>query len=307
MLTKVSILLPVLSFNKVNNSIAMKTILVPTDFSSAARNAADYAIELAKEWNAQIKLLHVYALPYIPTDPPVPISSYIEEQKLDADQRLLEEQRRLQKNTAVSISYEARLNTKSAEILEAELAKDVKLIVMGTKHPNPLDEYIFGNTTIDVTRKASKPVLLVPVDHTYNKLEKIGFACDLRSTGITEAIAVLKSFAPSPNKEVIVLNVRYENEPASEDSIKVGQQIDKQLAGVNHHFSFYEDNNLTHAIDVFIQTEKPDVLALVKHRYDLLGQLFHRSTVRTESFHCKIPLLSLPDMRKISSTYFFTY
>ena len=34
----------------------MKTILVPTDFSDAANNAAEYAIKLAKEIKAQVVL-----------------------------------------------------------------------------------------------------------------------------------------------------------------------------------------------------------------------------------------------------------
>ena len=41
----------------------MKSILVPTDFSTEANNALDFAIQLAKKTDAQIKLLHVIELP----------------------------------------------------------------------------------------------------------------------------------------------------------------------------------------------------------------------------------------------------
>ncbi|MES1181580.1 MAG: universal stress protein, partial [Flavobacterium sp.] len=43
----------------------MKTILVPTDFSDAARNASEYAIEYAKEFGYKLLLCHVYHLPVI--------------------------------------------------------------------------------------------------------------------------------------------------------------------------------------------------------------------------------------------------
>jgi len=38
----------------------MKTILVPTDFSKIARNAIDYAVEIAKLTKAKLILFHVY-------------------------------------------------------------------------------------------------------------------------------------------------------------------------------------------------------------------------------------------------------
>ena len=41
----------------------MKTILVPTDFSKSASNAAEYAVNLAKEIKATVLLFHVYHVP----------------------------------------------------------------------------------------------------------------------------------------------------------------------------------------------------------------------------------------------------
>src|ERR1035437_1073463 len=41
----------------------MKTILVPTDFSSPAENAARYALYLAKRIKASIKLCNVFKVP----------------------------------------------------------------------------------------------------------------------------------------------------------------------------------------------------------------------------------------------------
>ena len=50
----------------------MKTIIVPTDFSSTASNAVDYAIAMAKEINASIVLLNAYQVPVAVTaDTPI--------------------------------------------------------------------------------------------------------------------------------------------------------------------------------------------------------------------------------------------
>lgn len=49
----------------------MKTILVPTDFSKIARNAIDYAVEIAKLTKAKLVLFHVYHVPVVPVEIPI--------------------------------------------------------------------------------------------------------------------------------------------------------------------------------------------------------------------------------------------
>src|SRR5436190_24120946 len=39
--------------------VALKRILVPVDFSAASRKAAQYAVAFAKQFNAEVLLLHV--------------------------------------------------------------------------------------------------------------------------------------------------------------------------------------------------------------------------------------------------------
>jgi nucleotide-binding universal stress UspA family protein len=53
----------------------MKTILVPTDFSEAAKNAAEYAINLAKVLNTKVTLFHVYHVPLPISEVPIMVSA----------------------------------------------------------------------------------------------------------------------------------------------------------------------------------------------------------------------------------------
>ena len=67
----------------------METILIPTDLSSAAANALDYGIELAKFFNARIVLVNAYPVPNISYEIPFPVETIstmqnISEEKLDA-------------------------------------------------------------------------------------------------------------------------------------------------------------------------------------------------------------------------------
>ncbi|MBK8953866.1 MAG: universal stress protein [Chitinophagaceae bacterium] len=49
----------------------MKTIIISTDFSAAATNAMNYAIDMAKAINASVLLFHVYQVPVSISDTPV--------------------------------------------------------------------------------------------------------------------------------------------------------------------------------------------------------------------------------------------
>jgi len=42
--------------------IPLKTILVPVDFSDDSRRALEYAVELARQYQAKIHLLHSYPI-----------------------------------------------------------------------------------------------------------------------------------------------------------------------------------------------------------------------------------------------------
>ena len=55
-------------------NVYMKTIVVATDFSSCALNAAGYAADMALAVGADMLLLHVYYMPAIYSEIPVAFS-----------------------------------------------------------------------------------------------------------------------------------------------------------------------------------------------------------------------------------------
>src|SRR6186997_2707506 len=76
----------------------MKTIIVATDFSPAALNAANYAADMALAIKADILLLHVYQIPEIYLEVPVAFSE--EEMIYDAEKELMDLKKVLAARTA---------------------------------------------------------------------------------------------------------------------------------------------------------------------------------------------------------------
>jgi len=55
---------------QVRHTVGLQRILVPTDLSPGGHKAVDYAVALAEHFNAQLTLLHVYAVPGLSSYPP---------------------------------------------------------------------------------------------------------------------------------------------------------------------------------------------------------------------------------------------
>jgi nucleotide-binding universal stress UspA family protein len=143
---------------------ALKTILVPTDFSDASNAALDYAKGLAGAFGASVHLVHVMedllahawsAEVYVASMP-----NLREEIEKEARERL----------TAMLTDGErAHLRVQTAlvagnpflEIIRYAKANDVDLIVMGTHGRGAIAHILLGSVAEKVVRKSPCPVLTV--------------------------------------------------------------------------------------------------------------------------------------------------
>ena len=144
--------------------IAIRRILVPTDFGECAAPAVRYAAELADKFGAELVLLHVVqdaalALPdaVMPTPVPGPTSALI-----DAGQDGLANLITAENLEPRNPRAEVRVGSPAAEIVAA--AKDLKadLLCVGTHGRGGLARVILGSVAELVLRQAPCPVLVRP-------------------------------------------------------------------------------------------------------------------------------------------------
>ncbi|HEY3119644.1 MAG TPA: universal stress protein [Vicinamibacteria bacterium] len=139
----------------------LRKILVPTDFSESARRALDYGLAFARDYQAELILLHVVeAVPvgYASDLFPVPVAEMYQEVSAYARAELA----KLAAEAAgqgVTTRERVLQGKPSAEIVRLAAEEAVDLIVLGTHGKDLLDQAIFGSTTERVVRKAPCPVL----------------------------------------------------------------------------------------------------------------------------------------------------
>jgi nucleotide-binding universal stress UspA family protein len=143
--------------------IKLKRLLLPTDFSESATHAFTYAASFAREYEAELYVLHVievlpmgYAgelFPTAMTEVVDQISGYVrtEMAKLAAEAR--------SRGSQTVIERIAR-GKPSSEIVRVAREDEIDMIVLGTHGHGVLNRALFGSTTDRIMRKAPCPVLV---------------------------------------------------------------------------------------------------------------------------------------------------
>jgi nucleotide-binding universal stress UspA family protein len=270
----------------------MKTIIVPTDFSTAAENALHYAVNMAKDIGASLTLVHVYQIPVSMSDVPVIVVS-VEELKRSAETKIGELKQAVEHITSgtLKVYSEARLGNIVDEL--EDLCKQVKpfAIVMGSKGSSAVDRILFGSTTLTVIRDFSWPVIVIPPGSIYKKIRKIGFACDfnqvIETTPTPFIIEIVKTF----NADLHVLNVDYEHRLFKRGSADESVLLHEMLSDLNPSYHFIEHENVEAGINEFAETHNLDLLITIPKKHKLLEGLFRKSHTKKLVFESHVPIM----------------
>ena len=139
-----------------------KKILVATDTSEYSKKALVAAIDLAKEFDAQIELFHVIDYPAMYGGLSLSVDTYVlsDGKQAELSAHVMESTLKGIDTKGVAIEKKSVMGNPAVEIV-AESAKGFDLIVIGTSGHSPLGGAIIGSVTQKVVGKASCPVLAV--------------------------------------------------------------------------------------------------------------------------------------------------
>jgi nucleotide-binding universal stress UspA family protein len=150
--------LPPISLPEVN----LRKILVPIDFSEPSRKAMQYALSFAKQFNAEVLLLHVIEFIPMPVPPLAVVHDEVTQGKLheSAAKELAQWRERFGQQMGIRASVRDGISA-HAEIVNAAIEGNIDLIVLGMKGRSGLAHLLIGSTAERVVRHAPCPVLVV--------------------------------------------------------------------------------------------------------------------------------------------------
>jgi len=273
----------------------MKHILFPTDFSEVAKNAYLYALKFADALEAEITVLHVYDLP-ITDMPPMPettqeVFDIVELNQFEsfrdelAELHSIAEKHKLGHIKLKNVLQYGDLVYNINKICEEE---DVEMIIMGTKGASGLKETFLGSTTGSVITNAKVPVLGIPENAEFVKINNIAFTTqyqDRDNDALTKTLELSHLF----NARVQCLYIKNADDP---------DDIDERI---NEWKIYYRDENIDlfnidgqdieQSIINFIENQNTNLLVMRTHKRGFFESLFHSSLTKKMAYHTKIPLL----------------
>lgn len=286
----------------------MKMILIPTDFSLAAKNAARYAMHLAKEMHANIKLCNAVMVPV-----EVPLAAYVtvplvtfeamEEAAQGELKRTANKMAELDQIETASdtyhpvIDYEVGIGSVSYVVTNLVHNYKVNLVVMGMTGASGVMHFLFGSNSRAMVEATNFPVLFVPFDASYRKLNKIAFATDLSKADIT-VIHVLAGFARVFNAEILLVHI---SDDAPDGDSEFRKKIDEFLTEVtnkvNYHKIYYQhvlNERVGDGLDWLAEYGQIQILAMVHRKQNILYRLFKGSYTQRVRKQIEIPLMVFP-------------
>ena len=142
--------------------LAIKSILVPLDFSASSERALDYAAALARQFKAKLTLLHVVepvATPDFAASFPLAMEN--DQAKAAAKKHLESVAKAARISRGRVEKMLVRFGRSFHEITDAARTRKVDLIVISTHGYTGVKHALLGSTTERVVRHAHCPVLVV--------------------------------------------------------------------------------------------------------------------------------------------------
>lgn len=273
----------------------MNGILFPTDFSKNAENALQFAVEIAKKFNAELHIVYAYQMPYASS---APITSKLSDTLRDVAEKDL-------------LAYENEIICKYKwdNIFTKAIAGDVinvvddyshnmgiDLIVMGTKGASGIKEVLIGSNAEEVVKHADKPVLIVPEKAHSSSITKVAFAADFHRIKDKKLFNPYLSFIKQFNAETMLVNIeKDENNIYSSRKTYHATNLDKIFADVKHSFNFEVNVDVLEGINSFIKQNNCDMLAVLSRKHNFFEKIFHKSITNALTCHTEIPMFVIKE------------
>lgn len=269
----------------------MKKILIPTDFSDNAKNAADYGMTLFDSEATTFIFLNALFVPYSAGEIAY---SYDDVSSKNSEQLFELEKKRIAKffpNLKGKLENHFELGEVANIVSSYAKDNNIDNIVMGTKGASGLGEVLVGSRASSIIKKVDCPIVIVPENARFKKPEKILFTTDKELQEENLDIGILLEIAKKYDSAVHGLYVSKTGENMDVESTFIKYDLDLKMVDVKHDLDVDINKNTAEAIENYSKKYPTDLIAMVSTKGNLFHELFHKSVTKKVAMHTDIPML----------------
>lgn len=272
----------------------MKNILLPTDFSDNSINAINYAIDLFYNKECSFHILNVQKQSDFVLDDFMTESSNTTVHNTiakDNKTKLKEFSENIKKehpNKELDFNLLFDFDNLIHAIKEAISYKNIDLIIMGSNGATGTREIIFGSNTLNVIRKVNCPVLVIPENYKFKKVNSILFSSEDCKAYTKQNTKLLQDLVKENKATLSVADVSFLSKNTSEKSF-----LDN-IFDVEYNYFKIKDVPESMAVRTIIQLFNYEIYALfINTEFTFLDRFLYTSKDQEISYKTKIPLLVL--------------
>jgi nucleotide-binding universal stress UspA family protein len=275
--------------------IAIKNILVPTDFSATAHGALQYSKVLAQALAAEITVLYVKSYLFDASSIVIPLDTQENEARLnEAMQDFINDDTDEDDNMMVKTTIKTKIlrGESVSEIVQLSHSDEVDLIVMGNTGLQDFLTKIMGSTSLDVSNKAHCPVILIPRDAKWSPIERILYASNIESITHT-MVRELADFAESFGATIHFVHICDDTQEV--DNVLVDKIWAKLYENSKASFPFeihtVYGSDIVEQLREYAYKNAISLIAFVSKHRNFWQNLVHNSVTESMAISTEIPLL----------------
>ncbi|MCY7360044.1 MAG: universal stress protein [Rudanella sp.] len=271
----------------------MKTIILATDFSPMANQAAMFANQLAHDQKASLILLHIYqgwATDPARTDDVFRSEDTVRANSEEALQRLADTLG--EGGMAVPIRCIAHEGSVKATLRLVSQSEGADLLMMSTVGSTPRTAQIMGSVASELIAETEIPLLLIPPGVTYGGLKNVVLCINLAAPPDTIAFGRALGFSRSFGSVINVLCVSYNMDDA--DTHEQAKQIRQLLIQQPHTFTINAGEGEIHdTLLNFAHDSKANLIMMLPQMRNWFWKLFSEGETQRMARLTDIPLLAV--------------
>jgi nucleotide-binding universal stress UspA family protein len=278
----------------------MKKILIPTDFSTCAKAAEDYAFNLAKKIKAELVFLHIVITPVDWAKLTKEQENFFPETRAAITNA--KEKLKVLLSRAESEGIDARkllvFNDGNEKIHKYVESEHIDLVVMGSHGQYGFKEHMLGSNTYSMIRRSSVPVFVVKESNDKTAMNKLVFATNFREeTG--ESFRSAEELAETLGAKLEILFV---NTPTyfmeTNDIINLGRSYLKEFGNYAYDINIIDAFKEERGIIQFAEKSKADGIAVITFGKSDLMQYFSPSITENLIAMTDLPVVSIRKLKK---------
>lgn len=279
-----------------------KHVLIPTDFSSSAFNAVEYAFKLFKDRECTFHIYHAYYIVASTKGNPLfPVPDELEYRTVRQSKRremeiLKENIKRLSKNEKHQFRYDFEYGFLTDLLKEKVETDKIDLVVMGTRGATNNKDIAYGRNAINVMEKVRNcPVLAIPRNIKFEALNEVVFPTDFRAKVILKEMETLKKIAETAKASIRFLHLGSEND-LDQTQLDNKQFLEEYFKSVEFSFHWLQDVALLEGLLLFVKQRKSSMICFVNRKHWFFGTIFTNPLIKNLGVHSTVPLLALNDL-----------